>query len=142
MTRLHLVLLILFGCASGYFGYQAYRNHQLQRQRRDMARQAELLRLKEEAEKIRQVQQEELRELPEAQPIPSPTPKPVPPGPNRIQVRQGDTLWDIAVRERGKGSAWYRIWKANQKEIPDFDRIYPDQVILIPVPEKPHAGSD
>jgi nucleoid-associated protein YgaU len=50
------------------------------------------------------------------------------------RVRPGDTLWKIAKMPRhyGSGSRWTKIWRANQKQIPDFDRIHPCQVLLIP----------
>jgi nucleoid-associated protein YgaU len=50
------------------------------------------------------------------------------------KVRKGDTLWYIAKMPQhyGLGSKWVVIWRANKKKIPDFDCIYPKQVLLIP----------
>ena len=47
---------------------------------------------------------------------------------------RGDTLWAIAKMPKhyGRGAMWTKIWRANEKEIPDFDLIYPRQVLLIP----------
>jgi nucleoid-associated protein YgaU len=49
-------------------------------------------------------------------------------------VRRGDSLWAIAKMPRhyGRGAFWTKIWRANEKKIPDFDIIYPRQVLLIP----------
>ena len=32
----------------------------------------------------------------------------------------------------GRGSYWVRIWRKNEKLIPDFDRIFRGQRIIIP----------
>ncbi len=50
------------------------------------------------------------------------------------KVVRGDCLWNIAKMKKhyGKGSMWVKIWRANEKIIPDFDLIYPDQVLFIP----------
>jgi nucleoid-associated protein YgaU len=52
----------------------------------------------------------------------------------RYTVKRGDNLWNIAKMERhyGRGSLWVKIWRANEKIIPDFDLIYRGQVIVIP----------
>ena len=49
-------------------------------------------------------------------------------------VIRGDSLWGIAKMSRhyGKGSEWVKIWRANEKKIPDFDLIYSGQVLVIP----------
>jgi nucleoid-associated protein YgaU len=49
-------------------------------------------------------------------------------------VRRGDCLWNIAKMPRhyGRGSMWVKIWRANQKIIPDFDLIYSGQKLFIP----------
>jgi nucleoid-associated protein YgaU len=49
-------------------------------------------------------------------------------------VRRGDSLWTIArdSRHYGRGALWPKIWRANEKKIPDFDVIHPRQVLLIP----------
>ncbi len=50
------------------------------------------------------------------------------------KVKRGDSLWSIAKRKSiyGRGSKWIKIWKANENQIKDFDRIYAGQTFLIP----------
>ncbi|MFN3966921.1 MAG: LysM peptidoglycan-binding domain-containing protein [Endomicrobiia bacterium] len=50
------------------------------------------------------------------------------------KVVKGDCLWNIAKMKKhyGKGSMWVKIWRANEKIIPDFDLIYPGQILFIP----------
>lgn len=57
------------------------------------------------------------------------------------KVVEGDTLWDISTRELKDPFLWPKIWKENP-EVKNPDRIYPDQVIRIPLyliqqPEQP-----
>jgi hypothetical protein len=47
-------------------------------------------------------------------------------------VIKGDTLWDISNKELKDPFLWPKIWKENP-EIPNPDRIYPQQVIRIPL---------
>ncbi len=47
-------------------------------------------------------------------------------------VKRGDTLWDISKKHYKKGSKWYDVWKVNKEKVPDFDRIYRGQKIIIP----------
>lgn len=49
-------------------------------------------------------------------------------------VIRGDNLWNIAKMSKhyGRGSEWVKIWRANEKRIPDFDLIYSGQVLVIP----------
>ena len=47
-------------------------------------------------------------------------------------VRRGDTLWGIAKRHYGKGSAYRRIYGANRRRIRNPNRIYPRQRLYIP----------
>jgi LysM repeat protein len=58
-------------------------------------------------------------------------------------VVQGDTLWDISSKELKDPFLWPKIWKENP-EIPNPDKIYPKQVIRIPLnllqKEMPEAG--
>ena len=56
-------------------------------------------------------------------------------------VRRGDTLWGIAKMPQHyrRGALWVKIWRANEKKIPDFDYIYPQQVLYIP-PRKAASG--
>ena len=53
-------------------------------------------------------------------------------------VRRGDTLWSIAKRMEhfGQGHRWYDIWKANDSQVFDFDRIVSGQALVIPL-DKP-----
>lgn len=57
------------------------------------------------------------------------------------RVRRGDNLWKIArmPRHYGRGSMWTKIWRANEKKIPDFDIIYPRQVLFIPKAQRNHT---
>lgn len=47
-------------------------------------------------------------------------------------VLKGDTLWDITKRELSDAFQWPIVWKENQR-INNPDKIYPGQVIMIPV---------
>jgi len=77
----------------------------------------------------------------EAEAIPMPVEEraiyePVKPGkaitPGIYVVEKGDNLWNIAKRVGGRGAGWVKIWRANEEKIKDFDRIYPNQEIIIP----------
>ncbi|MDQ4068899.1 MAG: LysM peptidoglycan-binding domain-containing protein [Actinomycetota bacterium] len=48
-------------------------------------------------------------------------------------VRRGDTLWAIAEANYGDGSAFPFIARANPSVITDPDRIFPGQVLKIPI---------
>ncbi len=48
------------------------------------------------------------------------------------KVIKGDTLWDIANAELNNSLLWPKIWKENTW-IKDPDKIYPNQVVKIPV---------
>lgn len=48
------------------------------------------------------------------------------------KVMKGDTLWDISDKELTDTFLWPKIWKENP-EITNPDRIYPDQIIKIPL---------
>ena len=54
------------------------------------------------------------------------------------KVVKGDTLWDISKLELKDPFLWPRVWKKNPG-IKNPDRIYPDQIIRIPVE---HAGAE
>jgi nucleoid-associated protein YgaU len=49
-------------------------------------------------------------------------------------VRRGDSLWKIAKKKEvyGRGSAWVRIWRANEDQVPDFDILIAGQKLTIP----------
>jgi len=48
-------------------------------------------------------------------------------------VQRGDTLWAIAEANYGKGSDFSLIVRANPNQITDPDRIFPGQVLKIPI---------
>ena len=49
-------------------------------------------------------------------------------------VRRGDNLWNIAKRADvyGRGVKWVKIWRANEKRVPDFDVLVSGQKLTIP----------
>jgi nucleoid-associated protein YgaU len=50
-------------------------------------------------------------------------------------VVAGDTLSKIALAHYGDGMAYMRIFEANRDQLDDPDRIFPDQVLVIPPAE-------
>ncbi|GHA54161.1 peptidoglycan-binding protein LysM [Amylibacter ulvae] len=48
-------------------------------------------------------------------------------------VEKGDTLWAIAEKTMGNGSKYTAIFEANKPMLSDPDKIYPGQVLRIPV---------
>ncbi len=54
-------------------------------------------------------------------------------GEQTYTIAKGDTLSKIAKEHYGKASAWHRIFEANRDVIDDPDRIFPGQVIKLPV---------
>lgn len=48
-------------------------------------------------------------------------------------VQNGDTLQKISQKLYGTTKQWYRIYKANQEVLKGPDKIYPGQVIKVPV---------
>lgn len=48
------------------------------------------------------------------------------------KVVQGDTLWDISIKELNDPFLWPKVWKENP-DIPNPDRIMPGQTIKIPL---------
>lgn len=59
----------------------------------------------------------------------------------RYIVKKGDNLWRIAASTLGRGKEWPRIWRYNNRpevvrhtgrKIPDPDRIYVGQLLMIP----------
>jgi nucleoid-associated protein YgaU len=61
----------------------------------------------------------------------------VPPGPGRIVVQPGHTLWRIARETYGGGIQYTVIFRANRDRIEDPDLIFPGQVFTLPPPESP-----
>ncbi|MEW6409395.1 MAG: LysM peptidoglycan-binding domain-containing protein [Nitrospirota bacterium] len=53
----------------------------------------------------------------------------------KYTVKKGDTLWDISKALLGDPFLWKKLWEENP-EIKNPDKIYPGQVINIPVVEK------
>ena len=47
-------------------------------------------------------------------------------------VRRGDTLSGIAQRELGDASRWPEIFERNREVLSNPDRIFPDQVLILP----------
>jgi nucleoid-associated protein YgaU len=48
-------------------------------------------------------------------------------------VVKGDTLWAISAKTLGKGARYKEIFEANRPMLTDPDKIYPGQVLRIPV---------
>lgn len=48
-------------------------------------------------------------------------------------VEKGDTLWAIAEKALGKGNRYNEIFEANRPMLSHPDKIYPGQVLRIPV---------
>jgi nucleoid-associated protein YgaU len=48
-------------------------------------------------------------------------------------IRRGDTLWDIAHRFYGRGVHYRTIFRANREAVPRPSRIYPGQVLDLPL---------
>ncbi len=48
-------------------------------------------------------------------------------------IRRGDTLWDIAHRFYGRGVHYHTIIRANREAVPRPGRIYPGQVLDLPL---------
>ena len=48
-------------------------------------------------------------------------------------VAKGDTLSHIAKEHYGKASKWHAIFEANRDQLDDPDKIFPGQVLKIPV---------
>ena len=51
---------------------------------------------------------------------------------NKYIVKEGDTLWDIAVRAHADGYKWVVIFNANKDKISNPDLIFVGQEIVIP----------
>lgn len=61
-----------------------------------------------------------------------PPKRPVGPIPRLYTVKAGDSLSKIARDKLGNGNRWREIFQLNRDFIPDPDRIFPGQVIVIP----------
>jgi surface protein len=51
---------------------------------------------------------------------------------NSYVVQQGDNLWKIAGEVYGKTGRWREIYEANRSVLPNPERIYAKQVLIIP----------
>jgi hypothetical protein len=49
-----------------------------------------------------------------------------------VVVKKGDCLWNIALREYGKGASYVVIFEGNRKQIKNPDLIYVGQVFSVP----------
>jgi nucleoid-associated protein YgaU len=58
--------------------------------------------------------------------------RPMDPRPRIVVVQPGDTLFGIAQRELGDGNRWPEIHALNRDIVPDPDRIFPGQVLVLP----------
>ena len=52
--------------------------------------------------------------------------------PRTYTIEKGDTLSHVAKRFYGKAKYWRQIHEANREAIPDPDRIFPGQSIVLP----------
>ncbi len=48
-------------------------------------------------------------------------------------VEKGDTLWAISSKHLGNGADYMKIFEANRPMLSDPDKIYPGQMLRIPV---------
>jgi len=77
---------------------------------------------------------------PEALPAEPPADGAPRPGEPRVAIIQsGDSLWRLARRSYGHGLRYTTIYRANQDQIRDPDRIYPGQIFVMPLPEAPRG---
>lgn len=51
-----------------------------------------------------------------------------------LEVRPGDTLWELSARHLGAPRAWPQLHAANRDAVRDPDLIYPGQRLRVPVP--------
>jgi nucleoid-associated protein YgaU len=47
-------------------------------------------------------------------------------------VQPGNSLWRIARRSYGAGTEYIEIYRANQRQISNPNRIFPGQVLAVP----------
>jgi nucleoid-associated protein YgaU len=51
-----------------------------------------------------------------------------------LEVRPGDTLWELSARHLGAPVAWPRLHAANEAQVRDPDLIFPGQRLRLPGP--------
>jgi nucleoid-associated protein YgaU len=56
----------------------------------------------------------------------------VPEKPTKYVVKKGDSLWRIAGKVYGNPLKWPRIYRANKSKIKNPNRIYANQILVIP----------
>lgn len=66
-------------------------------------------------------------------PQPPPPPAPTAPAPRRVTVVRGDCLWRLSATHLGDPTAWRRLFDSNRRAIRNPDRIYPGQILELPV---------
>jgi len=70
----------------------------------------------------------------EPPPPPPPPPASVPaPAPRQLTVVRGDCLWRLSATHLGDPLAWRRLFDSNRSRIRNPDRIYPGQILELPV---------
>jgi hypothetical protein len=81
---------------------------------------------------------EQITPLPPAEPAPptivenEPPKVTVPEKPTKYVVRKGDSLWKIAGKVYGNPLKWPRIYRANKAKIKNPNKIYINEVLVIP----------
>ncbi|WP_163271569.1 LysM peptidoglycan-binding domain-containing protein [Chelativorans alearense] len=65
---------------------------------------------------------------------------PLEPVDGAVIIRRGDTLWHISRRVYGRGIRYTTIYRANQNQIRDPDRIWPGQIFALP--ERTEQGEE
>ena len=77
------------------------------------------------------------RDVPDGAPdaAPDAAPDGAPDADQVVVIRPGNSLWHIARRTYGRGTAYTLVYAANRDQIRDPDLIYPGQVFVLPPPE-------
>ncbi|OGR83431.1 MAG: hypothetical protein A2636_05900 [Elusimicrobia bacterium RIFCSPHIGHO2_01_FULL_64_10] len=135
LNKLHVITLLILIAASvyGYYFMKVKRDELRKEEARLELQKAELERAQIELRKAAPPPAEPEAKAPAASPI-----REAASGVLTYIVRRGDTLWSIAKRMEhfGQGHRWYDIWKANDSQVFDFDRIVSGQALVIPL-DKP-----